>query len=197
MSITVSYYRMPKEEREKATHDQAAWDAFRKKILDAWQKAFQSAFADVKDFKGTVEEKMKKADSLFQARRDPRQFDIEKDWQILVYLFTGETEIVEENIKGKPLHNIIYGGIKTLPETGYGPVRYFDQAMVAEITGALKTADREQLKKRFDPAKMKELKIYAPPEESEREIIFKGIEQLTQYFQTAASVHDEVVTFVS
>jgi hypothetical protein len=69
--------------------------------------------------------------------------------------------------------------------------------MVAEITSALKTVDRERVIKRFDPVKMTGFEIYSLPDERECEGIFEGLDKLTEYFQTAASTHDEVITFVS
>lgn len=115
----------------------------------------------------------------------------------MAYLFTGEPKIGSEHREGETLHNVIYGGLDTVATSGYGPVRYFDSALVAESADALTKADRQAINQRFDPARMAVLKIYAAPEERERGAVFKIIEQLTAFFQTAAAAKEDVIRFAS
>jgi hypothetical protein len=140
--------------------------------------------------------KRPKINEAIAKTRDPRDFNLEKDWHILAYLFTGDAAIKEEHLPNAPLHNVIFGGLKTRVETGYGPVRYFDSKLVAETATALVTADRKLIASRYDPDAMKNLKIYAPRPENEKKAILHTIEGLTQFFQKAAAAHEDVIKFV-
>lgn len=195
MSITVTYYRLPAVERESATCDQDTWRRFERKIQKAHHNAFMSAMTDMDKGGGTREERFARLDSLLKERADPRQFNLEKDWHTLAYLLTGESEIIEEHRPGQTLYNIIYGGLDTKLTTGYGTVRYFDSALVAESVDSLARVDRQVMSQRFDPARMAQLKIYAAPEEDEREAVFTVIENLTSFFQTAATQEEDIIRF--
>ena len=81
-------------------------------------------------------------------------------------------------------------------KTGYGAVRYFDAKLVAETAAALAGADRKVIADRYDPAVMKKLDIYAPPEANEKKAILQVIEELTIFFQKAAASYEDVIVFV-
>jgi hypothetical protein len=197
MSITVIYYRLPAAERESVTREQEAWRQYQRKIQKAYHEAFMSSIADMGKGGGTKPEQFARLGLLMKERADPRQFNLEKDWHTLAYLFTGESEIGNEHRPGEPLYNIIYGGLVAPVQTGYGPVRYFDSALVAESADALAKADREAMNQRFDPAQMAELQIYAAPDEREREGVFGVIEKLAVFFQAAATAKEDVIKFAS
>jgi Domain of unknown function (DUF1877) len=197
MSILLNYYRVPPSEREKITHDQAAWDKFRNHLLKTQSKAFTDAIDKVNVDGLSREERYAKISEAIKQSRDPRSFNAEKDWDIVAYLLTGDAKSKEEHLPDAPLHNLIFGGLKTSANTGYGPVRYFDGKLVAETAAALVGADRKAIAGRYDPEAMKKLKIYAPPEENEKTAILKVIEELTKYFQTAAAAHEDVIKFTS
>ncbi len=122
---------------------------------------------------------------------------MEKDWHMIAYLLTGDAKIREEHLPNNPLHNVIFGGLKTSVNTGYGPARYFDSKLVAESATALVGADRKVIAGRYDPAQMKKLDLYAPTEERERKAILNVVEEFTAFFQKAASAHEDVITYVS
>lgn len=140
---------------------------------------------------------MAKINEAMKKCQDPAHFNLEKDWQIIAYLLTGDATIKEENLTNAPLHNVIFGGLKTSVNTGYGPVRYFDARQVSEIAAALAGADRKAIAARYDPDTMKKLDIYAPPEADEKQAILQVIENLTAFFQKAAAEHQDVIAFVS
>jgi hypothetical protein len=121
---------------------------------------------------------------------------MEKDWHIIAYLLTGDATLKEKHLPNAPLHNVIFGGLKTSVKTGYGVVRYFDAKLVAETAAALAGADRKVIADRYDPAAMKKLDIYAPPEANEKKAILHVIEELTVFFQKAAASHEDVIVFV-
>ena len=196
MSILVDYYRLAPAEREKVTHDQATWDPWKSRLIKAQSQALQDAIAKVNVDGLSKEQRFAKTGAAIKASRDPRDFNMEKDWHIIAWLLTGDAKIKEEHVPDAPLHNVIFGGLKTNVTTGYGPVRYFDAKLVAETATALVGADRKVIADRYDPVAMKKLDIYAPPEKDEKEAILKVIEELTNFFQKAAAAHEDVIKFV-
>ena len=115
----------------------------------------------------------------------------------LAYLLTGDAKIKDEHVPGNPLHNVIFGGLKTPVRSGYGPVRYFDSKLVAESVTALLGGDKKAMADRYDPAAMKKLDIYAPPEPNEKQAILKVVDELAAFFQKAAASHDDVIKYSS
>src|SRR5262245_56222731 len=122
MSVTAVYYRLPGKERESVTRDESSWQPFRQRIDSQHFQAFHSTIAALDKFSGTREEKFAKLNSLVKESRDPRRFNLEKDWHTLVYLFTGNAEIVEEHREADLLYSAIFGGNTTAATTGYGVV---------------------------------------------------------------------------
>lgn len=194
-SIDVDYYRLPRPERVKVTQDQDAWDKFETRLLEAQFKAMQDALGKLKLDGLSEKERIAKVNVAIEKSRDPAHFNLEKDWHVIAYLLTGEATIKEENLPNEPLHNVIFGGLKTSVKAGLGPVRYFDAKLVAETAKALAGADRKIIASRYDPAVMKKLDIYSPPELDEKVPILQVIEKLTAFFQKAAATHEEVITF--
>jgi hypothetical protein len=197
MSILVNYYRLPPSEREKVNRDQATWDQFKSQLLQAQSQAFRDAIDKVKVDGLSREERLAKLNAAIKQSQDPRQFNLEKDWHIIAYLLTGDAKIKDEHLPDAPLHNVIFGGLKTTVTTGYGPVRYFDAKLVAESAAALVGADRKVIASRYDPAAMKKLDIYAPREENGKKLILETVEELTAFFQKTAAAHEDVIKFVS
>jgi hypothetical protein len=197
MSIVANYYRLPPAEREKVMHDQAVWDNFRHGLQTAQLKAMQDAMARVKVDGLSREERFAKISAAMKESHDPRQFNMEKDWHVIAYLLTGDSKITEEHLTNNPLHNVIFGGLKSSVTTGYGPARYFDSKLVAESAAALVGADRKVIAARFNPAEMKKLDLYTPIDERERKGILNEVEEFTAYFQKAASVHEDVIRYLS
>ena len=195
-SILVDYYRLPQAEREKVIQDQATWDTFKTHLIEAQSKAMRDALDKLQLNGLSKEERWAKISAAIEKSRDPAHFNMEKDWHIIAYLLTGDAKIKEEHVPNAPLHNVIFGGLKSSVTTGYGPVRYFDAKLVAEIAAALASADRKVIGARYDPDTMKKLDIYAPPEASEKKAILQVIEELTAFFQKAAAAHEDVITFV-
>ena len=197
MSITVTYYRLPAAERENVTRDQNTWRQFERKLGKAHHAAFMSSIADMDKGGGTREEQFARLASLMKERSDPKQFNVEKDWQSLGYLLTGKAEIGKAHVPGETLYNVIYGGLDTGATSGYGPVQYFDDALVAESADALVKADGHEINLRFNPTRMAQLGIYAAPEERERQAILGVIERLALFFQTAVTNKENVIKFSS
>ena len=195
-SILVGYYRLPQAKREKVTQDQATWDKFKTGLIKAQSQALQDALGKLQLDGLSREERLAKVDAAIRKSGDPAHFNLEKDWHIIAYLLTGDAKLKEEHLPNAPLHNVIFGGLKTSLTTGYGAVRYFDAKLVAETAAALAAADRIVIVERYNPVAMKKLNIYASPEANEKKAILQVIEELTAFFQKAAAAHEDVITFV-
>ena len=196
MSILLDYHRLPPTEREKVTKDQATWKKFSLHLLEARNEAMKNALDKLKLDGLSKEERFAKIDAALKQIRDPKHFNMEKDWHTIAYLLTGDAKINEEHVPGAPLHNVIFGGLKTSVESGYGPVRYFDGKLVAESATALASADRKVIAARYDPVAMKKVDIYAPPDEREKKGVLNVVEELTTFFQQAAAAHEDVIKYV-
>ena len=195
-SILVDYYRFPQAEREKVTKNQAAWDTFKTHLIEAQSKAMRDALNKLQLDGLSKEERWARINAALEKSRDTLHFNMEKDWHVIAYLLTGDATLKEEHLPNAPLHNVIFGGLKTSVKTGYGAVRYFDAKLVAETAAALAGVDRKVIAGRYDPAAMKRLDIYAPPEANEKNGILQAIEELTVFFQKAAAAHEDVIVFV-
>jgi hypothetical protein len=195
MSVTVNYYRMPNAERESVTHDQSSWEQFRHRIESESFQSFQSAIAGLEGFTGSQEERFDRLDKLILAGQNPRRFDMEKDWHSIGYLLTGSAEIIEEHRSDDLLHSVVFGGQMTPATTGYGPVRYFGSQLVTQSAEALGGINREIIRRRFEPARMADLRIYSSPDESEYEGLLKIVDKLTGFFQEAASAGEDIIKF--
>jgi hypothetical protein len=194
MSIAVTYYRMSPNDFEVATRDQQAWDQFSNSLVTARLASLQATLqALTKPGTGNPESTIKSLQSLVGQKVDTRQFDLEKDWHTVYYLLTGESKIVEGHQQGNPLHNLIFGGLKTAVSTGYGAVRYFDHGLIGEIADALASVDSQELDERFDPGSMEDQDIYAAPDEGEQDGILRVIGDLTTFFRDAAAAKEFVI----
>ena len=79
-----------------------------------------------------------------------------KGWHALHFLLTGTSW------EGAPPLNFIAAGGQKVGEedVGYGPARSFTPEQVREISRALDALRPEDLRQRYDPARMDELEIY-------------------------------------
>ena len=196
MSILLDYHRLSPAERQKVTKDQATWDKFSLHLIEARNEAMKSALDKLKLDGLSKEERFAKINAALKEIRDPKHFNMEKDWHTIAYLLTGKAKIKEEHLPNAPLHNVIFGGLKTSVQSGYGPVCYFDSKLVTETVTALVGADRKVIAVRYDPAAMKKLDLYALPDEKEKKGVLNVVEELTAFFQQAVAGHEDVIKYV-
>ena len=83
MSIIANYYRLSPSERGKVMHDQRVWDEFRTRLQNAELKALQDALAKVNVDGLSREERFAKINAALERSRDPKHFNMEKDWHII------------------------------------------------------------------------------------------------------------------
>jgi Domain of unknown function (DUF1877) len=92
----------------------------------------------------------------------------------------------------------VFGGYEIGEDRGYGPVRYFAPALVAEIGGALQSPDLEgKLRARFDPPTMTELGVYPGVwERDDRDWLIKAFRTLRDFYVGASEAEHAVVTLI-
>ncbi|MDX2215408.1 MAG: DUF1877 family protein [Oculatellaceae cyanobacterium bins.114] len=120
------------------------------------------------------------------------QLSIEKEWQAIHYLLTGEIVFDKSQIKS-PLGSIVMGGERAFSEPGYEHIRYLNSIEVKEITQALNRLPMPEIRLRFE--QRRSTKIYAQRDEWNEEAweFFQQIfDSLTRFFHQAA-VNSEVI----
>jgi hypothetical protein len=107
-----------------------------------------------------------------------RTFDFDKTWSGIHYLLTGTA------FEGEfPANFIAAGGTPVSDiEVGYGPAKRFSREEVARIRQFLEGVSVDDLRRRYDPAKMKSLGIYPDVWVAEGD---GGFQWLESYFEAA------------
>ena len=127
------------------------------------------------------------------------ELDIDKAWHGLHFLFTGEAWAGEP-----PLGFILAGGTEIGDEdVGYGPARAFTSAEVGEIAAAFDTLTRDELARRFDPARMMELEIYPeiwdrdPTDDDTLEYLLEYFDLLKEFVSRGAASGRGMLVYLS
>ncbi|RTQ50309.1 DUF1877 family protein [Hymenobacter gummosus] len=98
-------------------------------------------------------------DRLYQGTgTDPALTDIDKTWDGLVFLLTGQPLSEATH----PLARVLFSGqlVDEEQDLGYGPAHYLEPAEVAALQPQLAAIGAAELRKHFDPARMTALGIY-------------------------------------
>jgi Domain of unknown function (DUF1877) len=159
-------------------------------IIVSYQRISASKFTEIQNNPESAEEFF---DSIHAAKT---RLSIQKEWQAIHYLLTGEIAFDESQAE-PPLRNVIMGGNPTNLEAAYGYVRYFSPGEVNELTQALLGVTREDLRNRFDLRGDRE--IYAQEDEwdeDEWEFLMDILESMICFFQEAAT-NSEVILISS
>jgi hypothetical protein len=131
---------------------------------------------------------------------DPALVDIDKAWDGLVFLLTGEG--LSAGGYEHPLARVLFSGqlINAEQDLGYGPAHFLRPEEVAELQPQLAALTVADLKQRFEPAKMTALDIY-PDIWSEGEVAFDyvadGFVTVQQHYAEAAQRGEGMITFLS
>jgi Domain of unknown function (DUF1877) len=133
-------------------------------------------------------------------RHDPDLIEIDKSWDCILYLLTGNT--LDSLELADPLLASVIIGKQVIDEDqdmGYGPANYNDPAQVEEIAAVLTERPGTTLKVVFDPFKMTELELYPGrwDDPGAWEFIETCYEQLRRFYAIAAKNQQAVITFVS
>jgi len=113
-----------------------------------------------------------------------RDGDFEKSWQGLHYLLTGTAW------EGEPPLNFLMGGGRELElEDGESPLLTHSSADTRRIADALTQLSDEQVRRRLNPAEMKELDIYPgiPDEPEHLQYLLEDLRRLRKTVSAVAS----------
>jgi hypothetical protein len=105
----------------------------------------------------------------------PTAFDVDKAWQGIHFLLTGDWE------GDGPLSFILHGGREIAEDLGYGPAHGFTSSEVKEIDAALRNIEPAALYERADPAEFTRQEIY--PQVWANEPKEQCIGYVTDYFK--------------
>ena len=130
-------------------------------------------------------------DAEFEAGR---YLDIDKAWQIIHFLLTGDALGGDE-----PLCNAVMGGTEIGDvEVVYGPARFLLPEQVVEVATALASISEDELWNRFDIAAVRKAKIYPQGwTGSERSYVLNYFNSLKTYFHDAANAQEPVILYLS
>lgn len=112
---------------------------------------------------------------------------IEKEWQALHYLLTGEVAFDDESQAELPVRNIVMGGTPTQWEATYGYVRYLTPDEVRDVAQFINDTPTDILRARYDSRG--NTKIYAQGEawgEENWEVLMRAYNHLVNFFNQAA-----------
>jgi hypothetical protein len=126
-----------------------------------------------------------------------RGLDIEKAWHGLHFLFTGTSDGGEE-----PACYLVHGG-EALDDEGYG--RALRPAQVQSFASFLASLTPDELRGRYDPARMVGLEIYPDSiwdddtkgKESPRDWLIKSFGEVQAFVARAAAAGDGMVVHIS
>lgn len=167
MSITMSYRRLSPARFEELQKDSAAAEEFL-----YGEHAFDGISVYSSDFDAGA-----------------TYLDIEKEWQAIHYLLTGEVEFDSDD--PSPLHQVVMGGTPTEWECGYGHIRFLTPAEVQEISQALAQTPESVLRANFDARG--DVEIYAQEDrwtdesDEEWEILMNTYSFIVRFFAEAAA----------
>ncbi len=125
------------------------------------------------------------ADELFEGDVGDGVCDVDKSWQTIHYLLTGQAWGGQS-----PAAQAIMGGTEIGPDLGYGPVRCLDADQVKRVATALNEISAEELANRFDAEAMESQGIYAFSAEDadeELEMAKDYFNQLKDFYQETAN----------
>lgn len=128
---------------------------------------------------------------------DPMLTDIDKSWEGILFLLTGQNLEKLDH----PMGRVLFSGnvIDEDQDLGYGPGHYSTPAQVKEIDKLLAAITTEELTKKFDPQQMTELKIYPDiwNEEESLDYLLDYFKNIREVYATAAKNDEAVITFLN
>lgn len=128
---------------------------------------------------------------------DPNLIDIDKSWEGILFLLTGQ------NLEtlNHPMGKVLFSGqsIDEEQDLGYGPGQYLTPEQVKETDEELSKITAEEIAKRFDSQKMTELDVYPSVWEDEDifDYLLEYFKDVQNFYSTAAKNNEAVITFVN
>lgn len=136
------------------------------------------------------------AERVQAAGKDERRYDIDKSWDGIIYLLTGQN-----SSSGHPLARLFFSNqlIDKEQNLGTGPAHYLLPAQVQELHATLSSIQAETLKARFNAAAMTAAGVYpgnAWQEEGTDDYLAEYFELVQEVLATAAAGGDALITFI-
>jgi len=151
-----------------------------------------------------------------EPERDPHfdepEFDIDKSWDVLCFLFCGASYGTETDERSFPASFLFpMSGVVNMSDDdffGYGPPWIYSPREVEEIANFLDTQTTEQLRAKFTPAVMKEVDAYpsiwdehedaqSPEWEEEWEYFSNHLSELKQFVRDTADRNLALLFYLS
>ena len=198
MSITVSYRRISEEKlKELLNNPEKAEEFFYGGATAGLLDKMMQAQNDPEMMKQLREEAFK---ALYQDKisvyvhdldKTATQLSIEKEWQAIHYLLTGEIAF-DESHADPPLSYVVMGGTPTQYEASYGYIRYLMPEEVKEISLALNKVSKDDLRARFDARGDADIYAHDDWDEEVWETLKLTFDHIVKFFNEASS-HNEVI----
>ncbi|PZR23525.1 MAG: DUF1877 domain-containing protein [Citrobacter freundii] len=129
----------------------------------------------------------------------PTLTDIDKSWEGILFILTGQNLETLDH----PLGAALFSGqvVDEDQDMGYGPAHYLTPGQVETINEQLGAFTVEEVKARYNPARMTELSIYPGVWDKEDDQVFEYLLEwfleVKQIYTTAAAEKQAVITFMS
>jgi hypothetical protein len=136
---------------------------------------------------------------VFTAKPDPKHSDIDKSWEAILFILTGQNH---EQLN-HPLGAALFSGQIVDPtlDMGYGPAHYLTPEQVSSINQQIAVISDDEVKARYDPAKMMELHIYPQIWDQQNDELFDYVleyfQEMRTIYSVAATEGEAMVTFMS
>ena len=208
MSITVRYWRIsPEKFAEIQADPELAEEFFYVEAFDSAELMDQMNQARLQNDTELMQQSALQAQEvLYQDKisiyvsssesASKTQLSIEKEWQAIHYLLTGEVEF-DESQADPPLSNLVFGGTPTQFEATYGYVRYLLPEEVKELVQALRQVSRDELRARFNARGDQEIYSQANEWGEESWEFLLGVLETTTRFFEEASANDQMILISS
>jgi hypothetical protein len=121
------------------------------------------------------------------------QIDIDKSWQLIHFLLTGDAWQGET-----PLRDVVLGGVPISDEdVGYGPARYLTAVEVKQVNAALSGISGAELWLRFDAGRVEAAEIYPSSWGNDDRDVIANFESLRRFYASAALDEQVVLQFLN
>ncbi|MGE6355736.1 YfbM family protein [Flavobacterium sp. NPDC079362] len=130
------------------------------------------------------------------ADKDFNLKDIDKAWDAIIFLLTGDNIQNANN----PLVQVLFSGqiIDEGQDLGYGPGHYLTPKQVKELNSKISVFTTEELKQRYNPEKMTEIDVYPSIWDSETfEYVDFYFKRLQHVYAEAEKNGQAIITFLS
>lgn len=128
---------------------------------------------------------------------DSNLVDIDKSWDGIIFLLTGQNF----DNSNHELTKILFSGqiIDEEQDLGYGPAQYLTPEQVKDLNEKISNITKEDLRKKYDAKKMIELEVYPNVWENEEEVeyLIEYFETVQEVYATASKNNEGIITFIN